>query len=206
MPPRKSTKRKQHPRKSIPEEDKENPDVEPYTPTDTRRAKGAKLGEYTNVQSEPAQSHSPAQTPGARARSDVVALEDASALAPPTPGTNAPGDVDVLGRTFVDFQERFDGSRDAESSQLAQNVAIQFANAIERIAHAREQLNEFSAQAHAVINEIESIVELSAQKGMGEALALEDELDATKARLTQAKHFVGLLNATTNAEPTNESP
>jgi hypothetical protein len=198
MPPRKSTKRKQHTRKSVPEEDKENPDVEPYTPTDTRRAKGAKLGEYTNVQSEPAQSHSPAQTPGARARSDVVALEDASALAPPTPGTNAPGDVDV--------QERFDGSRDAESSQLAQNVAIQFANAIERIAHAREQLNEFSAQAHAVINEIESIVELSAQKGMGEALALEDELDATKARLTQAKHFVGLLNATTNAEPTNESP
>lgn len=205
MPPRKSTKRKQHTRKSVPEEDKENPDVEPYTPTDTRRAKGkgAKFGEYTNVQSEPAQSDT---TPGARARSDVVALEDASAYAPPTPGTDAPGDDDVLGRMFVDFQERFDGARDAESSQLAQNVAIQFANAIERIAHAREQLNEFSAQAHAVINEIESIVELSAQKGMGDALALEDELDATKARLAQAKHFVGLLNATTNAEPTNESP
>jgi hypothetical protein len=96
-------------------------------------------------------------------------------------------------------------TRDAESSALAANVVMQFSNAMDRIAHAREQLNAFTSEAHAVINEIESIVELSAQKGMGDALELCDEVEATKERLARAKHFVGLLNATTNEEPTDES-
>lgn len=199
MPPRKSVKRKARTPVND-DDDKENPDVEPYTPTNVARgAKDATFG------LQRASAHSDTTHDARDARSDIGAVEDVSAHAPHTPRGDDSARDDVLARMFVEFQERFDASRDAESSALAANVVMQFSNAMDRIAHAREQLNAFTSEAHAVINEIESIVELSAQKGMGDALELCDEVEATKERLARAKHFVGLLNATTNEEPTDES-
>jgi len=186
--PRKA--KRSEPRKGVPEEDKENPDTEYDLPT----SKAAKFDH---------QRTSFVRTTLSDTR-DTQAETDTHAAA--TRAEEAPAVEDALLTTFQSFQAKFDAVNDPGVSTLASNVVERYAAAMDHVANARQQLRDFADQAQRCLDEIQSVIEMSAQRGMEAAIERAREVDMVTARLEQAKKYVRLLNAATNTDDVSVNP
>ena len=117
--------------------------------------------------------------------------------APETPASVDPRDrLMDLEKALAELVERFendDACRD-DVNEIAEAVASGFS----RVARARDAVDEFSAQAHAILDAVTAEIESCAWSIATECTAIADRVADSERRLQDAKNWIERLHAHTN--------